>query len=392
MADQVVVLGAGYAGTTALQHLEQRLDDAELTWISETNHHLVLHESHRVIRNPETREHITIPIEELKQPDTRFIEDRVTRLGTTTQQVELENNPAVHYDYLLIAIGSQTAFYGIPGLEANSHTLKSINDALAIHEDVVAAASDATQSDPAQIVVGGAGLSGIQSAGEIAVLRDERDLPLEISVIEGLDAVFPQGKPPLQARLAEMLSSRGIDVMTGEFIGNVGEETIYLGDMNDEEGYKTEIEYDVLVWTGGITGQDALENTAIQTTDRSNRIECGSTFETSNDRIFAVGDTALVEQNGEGVPPTAQAAWDAAAVAADNLARRMANHPLKSWTYQDKGTLISIGDEAVACDIDAVPVDTFGGLPAETVKKVIATRWIASVSSLGRALRAWSDM
>jgi NADH dehydrogenase len=392
MADQVVVLGAGYAGTGAVQRLEQRLDDAELTWISETDHHLVLHESHRVIRDPNVREDVAIPIDELKDSSTQFVEDRVTRLDTENRQVVLEDREAVPYDYLLIAIGSQTAFYGIPGLAEHSLTLKSLDDALSIHEAVTDAAAEATPSDPAHVVVGGAGLSGIQSTGEIAALRDEEDLPIDISLVEGLDSVFPPGEPPLQNRLAEMLADRDVDVMTGGFIGEVDEETIYVGALEDEDGYENELEYDVLLWTGGITGQDALEDTDVETDERSNRIECEATFETSHDRIFALGDTALVDQGDEPAPPTAQAAWGAADVAADNLARRMANEPLKTWTFEDKGTLISIGDDAVAHGVDALPVDTFGGLPAETLKKVVATRWIADVASWGRAVRAWSDM
>jgi NADH dehydrogenase len=392
MADQVVVLGAGYAGTAALQRLEQRLDDAEVTWISETDHHLVLHESHRVIRDPDVRDDVTIPVDELKRPDTRFVEDRVTRLDTENRQVVLEDTQAVPYDYLLIAIGSQTAFYGIPGLETHSHTLKSLDDAIAIHDDVIEAAEAATPAKPAHVVVGGAGLSGIQSAGEIAALRDEANLPIEITLVEGLESVFPPGDPPLQRRLASELEARDIEIMTGGFIGEVDEETIYVGALEDEDGYETELAYDVLLWTGGITGQDALEDAAVETDERSNRIECEATFETSDDRIFAVGDTALIEQNDEPAPPTAQAAWDAADVAADNLARRMADQPLKSWTYEDKGTLVSIGDDAVAHGVQSMPFETFGGLPAETLKKAVATRWIADVSSWGRAVRAWSDM
>jgi NADH dehydrogenase len=392
MVDQVVVLGAGYAGTGAIQRLEDRLDDAELTWVSQTDHHLVLHESHRVIRDPAVRSDVAIPIDELKRPDTRFIEDQVTRIDTENQQVVLADREAVPYDYLLIAIGSQTAFYGIPGLEEHSLTLKSLDDALAIHEAVTAAAAEATASDPAHVVVGGAGLSGIQSAGEIAALREEANLPIEISLVEGLDSVFPPGDAPLQHRLADMLAERDIQIMTGGFIGEVDAETIYVGALEDEEGYASELDYDVLLWTGGITGQDALEETDVATDERSNRIECTATFETDRERIFAVGDTALVEQGEEPAPPTAQAAWNAADVAADNLARRMADQPLKTWTYEDKGTLISIGDEAVAHGVDALPVETFGGLPAETLKKIVATRWIADISSLGRAVRAWSDM
>lgn len=70
----------------------------------------------------------------------------------------------------------------------------------------------------------------------------------------------------------------------------------------------------------------------------------------------------------------------------------MHNQPLTSWTYENKGTLISVGDTAVASNVVGMSIDTFGGRVAETLKKVIATRWINSVTSIGRAATAWSYM
>ncbi|MFW5903580.1 MAG: NAD(P)/FAD-dependent oxidoreductase, partial [Halolamina sp.] len=125
------------------------------------------------------------------------------------------------------------------------------------------------------------------------------------------------------------------------------------------------------------------------------RVVADSTFATSHDRVFAVGDSAVLDGDGNGnpVPPTAQAAWQAADVAAANVVRRMEGRPLETWTYDDKGTLISVGDEAVAHDVSLFPfVDTFGGAPAEFLKKFVAARWIADVSSWNRARQAWPHL
>ncbi|GAB3322391.1 NAD(P)/FAD-dependent oxidoreductase [Haloplanus salinarum] len=392
MTAQVVVLGSGYAGAGAVTSFEEAADDsAELTWISEHDYHLVLHEAHRVVRDTNVAPKISIPVDEIKPPETTFTQGRVTGIDVDEREIHLRDGKSVPYDYLLVALGSRTAFYGIEGLEEHAHTLKSLDDAREIHRDLADAAGEATRSDPAQVVVGGAGLSGIQTAGEVAAYRDDHRAPVDVTLVEGLDEVFPGNDPELQGALRKRLEAAGVDIMTGEFVSKVDADTIYVGGGEDED--PTELDYDVFVWTGGITGQAELEDAAVDKDDRSNRVYADRDFRTSDDRVFAIGDTALIEQGPEEfAPPTAQAAWQAAEVAGENLARAVEGRSLETWTYDDKGTLISVGDEAVAHGVDPLPIDTFGGVGAELLKKAVAARWIADVSSLGRAIDAWSDM
>lgn len=397
MADNVVVLGSGYAGSKAVKVLQKKLKgkDAELTWVSDKDYHLVLHESHRVIRNPDVQDNITISVDVIADDSTEFVQGTVVEIDTDERVVSLEDDSTVDYDYLLVCVGSKTAFFGIPGLEENALTLKSLDDALEIHEQVASAAEDATEDDPARVVIGGAGLSGIQSAGEVAEYRDIHDVPIEIYLVEGLDNVFPPGSPSLQNKLADMLTKRGVKIMTGDFIGEVDENTAYIGEQ-DDGGYKVELSYDVLLWTGGVTGRD-IDMDDIETDERSGRIETASDFSTNDERVFAIGDTALIDQNGNPAPPTAQSAWQAAEVAGVNIPRAMEGKPLKEWKYDDKGTLISIGEKAIAHDIKVppgvkFPIKTMGGFRGKFLKKFVAARWIADMSSWGRARKAWGDL
>lgn len=391
MTENVVVLGSGYAGAGAINALEDELEDgeADITWISDVNHHLVLHESHRCIRDPSVEDKVTIPIDDIKAPSTRFIQARAVDVDTDSREIYLQDDTVVDYDYLVLGVGSRTAFFGIEGLKEHSHTLKSLADALDIHEAVKEAAREATRNDPAEVVVGGAGLSGIQSAGEIAKFRDKHRAPIEIALVEGLDNVFPNNDPVVQAKLRKLLQELDVEIMTGEFIGEVDEDTVYVGD-------DTELDYDVLLWTGGITGQDINRELEVDQDDRSHRIDASSTFQTSDDRIFALGDAALVDQGENPAPPTAQAAWQAAKVAGRNVARVLRGQPLDEWRHRDKGTVISVGDKAVAHNVKGVPIDTFGGPAAKTLKKAIAARWIADVTGgtngVSRAAKAWPDM
>jgi NADH dehydrogenase len=387
MSEQVVVLGSGYGGAGAIKSLESALDgESTITWISDRPYHLVLHESHRCIRDPSIREKVTIPVEEIKSPQTEFVEGTVVGIETDDRTVDLADGSVVDYDYLLVALGSRTAFFGIEGLERHAHTLKSLSDALGIHEAVAEAAREAIRTDPARVVVGGAGLSGIQTAGELAEFRDEYDAPVVIDLIEGLDEILPNSDPGLQRALRTRLERRDVSITCGRFVGAVDEATVYFG----EDG---EMGYDVLVWTGGITGREPAARCEVKQDERSNRVHADRTFQTDDERVFALGDAALIDQDGGEAPPTAQAAWQAAEVVGENVARAIRGEPLQRWTYDDKGTVISVGEAAVAHDVSVVPgVGTFGGHPAKLLKKAIAARWIKDVSSYGRALSAWPDM
>ncbi|MFC6717965.1 NAD(P)/FAD-dependent oxidoreductase [Natrialbaceae archaeon GCM10025810] len=389
MTENVVVLGAGYAGAGAIKKLQSELDgSARLTWIADVDYHLVLHESHRVVRDPDVRTDITVPISEITDPGTRFVQDEVVGLDVDERVVELREGDDVEYDYVLVALGSQTAYYGIPGLEENSLTLKSLDDALEIHNEISTASQEATRGDPAQVVIGGAGLSGIQTAGEVAEFRDEHRAPIEIHLVEALEEIFPGNDPEIQQALRDLLEEAGVQIHTDDPITEAEDGVIHF-----DEG--DPLEYDVFVWTGGITGRDALDDAELE--KQHNRVEAEANFQTSDERVFAIGDSAIVDQGDQPAPPTAQAAWQAAEVAGENIARATENRPLKTWEYDNKGTVVSVGEKAVAHEVKpalgvSLPVDTFGGFPAKNLKKLIAARWIADLTSWNRARKAWSSL
>ncbi|WP_247001510.1 NAD(P)/FAD-dependent oxidoreductase [Halosolutus gelatinilyticus] len=389
MTENVVVLGAGYAGAGAINKLQSELGrNARLTWIADVDYHLVLHESHRVIRDPNVRSDITFPVEEIADPSTQFIQAEVTGLDTDERIVELAGEEDIEYDYVLVALGTKTAYYGIPGLEEHSLTLKSLDDALDIHEAITEASQEATRGEPAQVVIGGAGLSGIQTAGEVAEFRDARRAPIDIHLVEALDEIFPGNDPEIQQALRKRLEEAGVQIHTDDPITEAKEDVIEF-----DEGEP--LEHDVLVWTGGITGRDALDDADVE--KEHNRVHADATFQTSDDRVFAIGDSAIIDQGDQPAPPTAQAAWQAADVVGENIARAIEGRPLMTWEFEDKGTVISVGEKAVAHKIKpafgiSLPVDTFGGIPAQNLKKMIAARWIADITSWNEARKSWSSL
>ena len=400
----ILVCGAGYAGAAAIGSLEDELgDDDRLTWISREDYHLLLHEVHRCIRRPSARETVTIPVEEIKSDDTRFVQGEITGIDVEDRTVELEDGSAVGYDYLVVCLGSRTAFYGIDGLEDHALTLKSLGDALAIHEQLTAAVGDASQTDPAQVIVGGAGLTGIQAAGEIAELRAEGDFPMEVHLVEQSDQLFAGHDHEFQGAIHNHLDRHDVDIMTGTVIASVDETTV-------EFESRDPMDHDVLIWAGGITGQNALSDAGLPADH--NRVYTGPTLETDDERVFALGDAALVDQDEETgplseetiwenivnpeasspAPPTAEAAWEAGEVLGENVARAIDGRERIDWTYTNKGTVVSIGERAVAHGVLGVPLNTFSGPGARVLKKAIGARWIGDVASWRRAARSWSDL
>ncbi len=249
MTDRIVVLGAGYGGCAAVRSLEDELEDTdtELVWISEEDYHLLLHESHRCIRTPDARASVTIPVADIKSADTEFVQATVTGLDTDARTVELADHEDVDYDYVVVGLGSQTAFYGIDGLEEHALTLKSLGDALAINEHLTEAARESSRSDPAQVVIGGGGLTGIQVAGEIAAWADEQDAEMDVHLVERSDQIFPGHDHEFQGAIRNQLEAHDVEIDTGAAMTGVEESEIQFDERDP-------MDYDVLVWAGGVTG------------------------------------------------------------------------------------------------------------------------------------------
>ncbi|MFB6124479.1 MAG: NAD(P)/FAD-dependent oxidoreductase [Halanaeroarchaeum sp.] len=384
MARSVVVLGAGYAGAAALLRLSALSpDDVSLTIVADMPHHLVRHEVHRVVRRPNVDDHLTVPIDAFADPDTTIVQGEVTDVDVADRRVDLADGDAIDYDALLVALGSETAFYGIDGLAEYGHTLKTLEDAHRIHDAVAEAAERATADDPARVVVGGGGLSGIQTAGEVAAYRDDVGANVEISVVEALSSILPNGDERLQSALRTQLRREGIEVLTGDPIVEATPGEVRF-DARDPRPY------DVLVWTGGVKGRSLVGECGLEA--EHDRLVVDTDFQTDDDRVFAVGDTALVQTADGQAPPTAQAAMGAGEVAAENVVRELRGRPLREWSETDLGTLVSVGETAFAANLLGYDTEVVDGLTARTLKKGVAARWLARLTSWPRALRAWSAL
>lgn len=359
---RVLVLGGGYAGLLVAKTLQTDLpDDAELVVVDDTGSHLVQHEIHRVIRKPEFGDVLTVPLEDLLGEATIY-EERVTGIDPDAGHIEVQDG-TLSYDAAAVCLGAQTTDNDIPGVSEYGLPLKSVPDAMAIRDAVLPLLEEG-----GRVVVGGAGLSGIQVAGELAALRDAHDATdrLAVTLLEQEPRIAPGFPDRFQDAVAGQLADRGVDVRT---------ETTVVEASADEVTTETSvIEHDTLVWTGGIEGTPAMAG---------DRPTVRADLRLAED-TFVAGDAArIVDVDGEQVPATAQAAVRAARVCARNVLSSLdvEYQSLERFDFDNLGWLVSVGDGAVA----QVGPTVLTGAAARAMKSTVGVRYLTTAGGTREA-------
>ncbi|AEH38333.1 NAD(P)/FAD-dependent oxidoreductase [Halopiger xanaduensis] len=377
----VVVLGAGYAGLTLTRLLEEKLPEAaDITIVNESPDHLVQHELHRVVRRPELASAITVSLPEVLERATVRVA-RVEGIDREERVVDLSSG-RLEYDVAAICLGARTAYYDLEGVREHSMPLKRLSHALQIRSRALEVLQDRSARDgDGRIVVGGAGLSGIQVAGELAALADEErgTATVTITLLEQLDSVAPTFPENFQRAVRSALEEQGIEVRTRSAVRRADGTHVHL-----ESG--EELPYDQFVWTGGIAGSDALagERPLVESDLRL------------DERTFALGDAVrATDADGEPVPASAQAAVREARTVAENVSRLAGDGDetaleggtthgevdLERFAFDSPGWLVSVGDDAVAQIGPAV----LTGRPAKALKATVGLGYLSAVGAVGNA-------
>jgi len=364
----VLVLGGGYAGVTLARRLSDRLpDDAALTLVDDTGRHLVKHEVHRVIRDPSLAEVIEIDLAELV-PDATLREARVEAVDPDARTVNLADGETLSYDACAVCLGATPAFHGIEGAAEHGNPLSTVDDALAIREAALPAIED-----EGRVVVAGAGLSGVQVAGELAAMADARDADAEVLLLERLSRVAPAFDDAFSDAVRETLTAAGVAVRTDATVAAVDGDDVELADGES-------VAHDALVWTGGIAGPAALDG---------ERPQVRSTMELGAS-TFVMGDAArVVDADGEAVPASAQAAIREAPVVAANLLALVGDDDsggfrprLDQFAFDSPGWVVSVGDDAVA----QVGPSVVRGRAALALKATVGAGYLSSVGAVRDAV------
>lgn len=363
---RVVVFGGGYAGIVAVTRLERRLPDtATVLLVDQQPYHLVRHELHRVIRQPDIADALRIPFEEILGR-AQFRQQTVSDIDQDAGTAIFETGDTLEFDAGIVAFGAEPAYYGLDGVEAYGTPLDSIGNARTISESMTAL----LERGEGTAVVAGAGLAGVQAAGELAELRADADATdVSIVLLEQADSVVPTAAERFSETIAEHLRDKGVELRTETTVAGATAETIEL-----ESG--ASLPYSVFVWTGGIRGGGPT---------KGNRPKLRANLRLG-DRTFGAGDgVRVIDANGELVTASAQSAVGMAPVAADNAILRAEKSDTAGFrpryhNYHDSSSArtVTVGNGAVAKIGPAI----LTGPGARTLKSVIGSRYLSTAGAI----------
>ena len=369
---KIVILGGGFAGVECARQLESEFgnnSEIELVMVSEDNFLLFTPMLPQVASGMIETRHIVLPIRTVCKK-TKFYEGRVKNIDPYGKLVTLwgtgdKRSISIHYDFLVVALGSETNFFGMADVEKNAYTMKTLNDAVMLRNRVIDMLEQAeNETNPIlrksflNFVVVGGGFAGIETAGELMdlLLDARKHYPtihkedLKVIVLEALGMILPGFNTKLADFAKEKMIERGIDIRlktaVTSFDGN--EVTTKLLDENPkdsvDESKIDSIVTKTLIWTAGVTPVNTIKRSMFKT-DKGKVIVNDYLEVTEFPGVFAIGDCALYldPETQRPLPPTAQIAEAQAKIAAKNLIALIKNSEKEKFVYHSKGQMAIIG-------------------------------------------------
>ncbi|MGI9529254.1 MAG: NAD(P)/FAD-dependent oxidoreductase [Acidimicrobiia bacterium] len=364
MANRVVVVGAGFAGLTAVQRLKGA--PVDITLIDRTNHHLFQPLLYQVATGGLSPADIAAPVRHIlrRQRNVRVIEDTVRSISSDAVTTD---TAVIPFDVLIVATGATHHYFGNDGWEEHAPGLKTLPDAVRLRTNILEAFEEAERTgngDLTFLVVGG-GPTGVEMAGAISGMardtlrhdfRQFDPTASRVLLVEAEDRVLGSYPASLSRRAEEQLEELGVEVLTGWRVTDLGASHAVL-----HSGDETvELAPQVIVWAAGIKASPLgaeLEGLGASL-DRSGRVEVEPDLSIpGHPSVYVIGDLAAVYEEGDPVPGVAPAAMQMGEYVADQVLERTTS----PFRYRDKGSLATIGRSAGVADLGRL---RFWGFPA----------------------------
>jgi NADH dehydrogenase len=354
---QVVILGGGFGGLAAAKKL--RHAPVQVTLVDRQNHHVFQPLLYQAATSQLETPDVGFPFRSVlrRHKNTEVLMAEVQAIDPAAQMVELSSGDALHYDYLIVATGVQSFYFGHPEWLPHAPGLKSVRDALEIRSRVLLAFERAEQEhDPEQqkaqltFVVAGGGPTGVELSGAIAELarhalkRDYHHIDptqARVLLVEAGPSVLATYPKELQAKAQKQLERLGVEVRLSTRVRNVDEHGALVGD--EPVAART------VMWAAGMVGTPIARSLGVPL-DRHGLVEVTPTLNVpGRPNIFVIGDLAALVVDGKRVPGVAPAAMQQGRYAAHAIVDDLAGKPIKPFHYWDKGSLATIGrSKAVA--------------------------------------------
>jgi NADH dehydrogenase len=366
---KVVVVGGGFGGLSAAQHLNSNL--ADVTLIDRRNYHLFQPLLYQVATGSLSPGEIASPLRSVlsRQKNARVWLGTVVDVDPDSKRAILADGTIVPYDSLIVAAGSETSHFGHNEWQQWAPGLKSIEEATTIRHKILYAFEVAERlSDPKErrawltfVIVGG-GATGVELSGAIAEIarqtlkNDFRSInPEEAQIIlmDGAPRVLMSFSEDLSEKATRSLANLGVQVRCGAMVKHINEEGLAI---ESEKGADS-IAAKTVVWAGGITASPLGKILASRTnagTDKGGKVKVKPDLTIPNyPDIYVIGDLAsAMDEKGKPLPGLAQVAMQGGAYAAKAILRKVkGQQELPPFQYFDKGSLAVIGRAAAVADV-----------------------------------------
>ena len=342
---RVVILGAGFGGLTAARAMA---DTADVTVVDRHNFQTFLPLLYQVSTAGLAADHVAHPIRgALRKSGVKFRMGSPISVDHKNKTIKLDSSEVLPFDQLIVALGSATADFGIPGVTEHALGMKSVNEAIAIRAEVMRRFEDLCRFEDDTIfsisIVGG-GPTGVEMAGAFAELvrgplksdQAHAAAHIKINLIEAGPRILPMFSEKLSARAKSDLEKLGVTVHLNTAVAEIKPRSILIknGDPLPSE---------VTVWAAGVKGEPAGEQLNLPLVNT--RIDVDQTLQVKHyPHIFAIGDIAgFVGENGRFLPMVAPVAMQQGRFVAKQIKRIADGKPLENFKYVDKGSMATIG-------------------------------------------------
>ncbi|HJR79354.1 MAG TPA: NAD(P)/FAD-dependent oxidoreductase [Anaerolineales bacterium] len=356
----IVIVGAGFGGMEAARGLAKA--PVQITLIDRHNYHLFQPLLYQVAIAGLVPSQIAYPVRTIfrRQKNLTFQMGAVTSIDFESRYIKMDGS-VIAYDYLVLAMGGQTNFFGMSTVEENALQLKGIESAVGIRNHLLRMFEQASrEADPDKrkalltfVIVGG-GPTGVETAGALAELithvmtKDYPEMNLKdarVLLIEAMDHLMGNYPNELRKATVDLLQGKHVEILLNTKLLDYNGRQVTLGD-------GTQINTHTLIWTAGVRAADLTNRLEVQHA-ASGRVRVEPTLQLpQHPEVFVVGDAAYVEdEHGQPLPMLATVAQQQAKAAAKNIRRLLRGQSPEPFHYKDPGLLATIGRNAAVARI-----------------------------------------
>ncbi len=402
---KIVILGAGFGGLRVALQLSKKLrrsghdKNVEILLIDRNAYHTytpTLYEAATTSKETanycELKEIVTFSIPEIvTRYGIRFHQAETQKLDLIGGDIHLTDGSKIKFDHLALAPGSETNYFGIPGLEQHALPLKTLMNAFSIRDRILASVESG--ANPLRVIIGGGGSTGVELAGEIASwveeLAEKHRTNHEITVVEAAPSVLFGFGPSIIRKATSRLNDLGIKVLTNATITKVESDKVLLKD-------GAVLKSDVTIWTGGVKASSLIATLPLKLEQRG-RVEVADAMfclpQTPDLKlsgtIYGLGDAVCCydPKTGKPMPGVARAAIAQADVVAANIWREISGHgAVRRYRPMNYPYVIPIGGKWAIAKLGPIKI---WGFPGWILKGLVEINYLISIMPFWKAVKIW---